>query len=112
MFRRMAARKQLALPDGFEAKLKPWIEGRSKADDWANAREMRTLLEKTREAQAVRLANDPSADIAKVTIEDIVLATGQKLEDNQASGAAALAKPDEMASPAPVKQEIKRLSAR
>ena len=44
------------LPDGFEAKLKPWVEGRSKADDWANAREMRTLLEKARENQALRVA--------------------------------------------------------
>src|ERR1700676_2366823 len=33
IFRRMAARRQFNLPDGCEAKLKPWIEGRSKADD-------------------------------------------------------------------------------
>ena len=43
IFKRMAARQQFALPEGFEAKLRPWIEGRSKADDWANGREMRTL---------------------------------------------------------------------
>src|ERR1700732_4649246 len=82
IFRRMAARQQFNLPEGFEAKLKPWVEARSKADDWANAREMRTLLEKTREAQALRVANDPSADISLVTIEDVILATGQKIEDN------------------------------
>src|SRR5580658_10264310 len=82
IFRRMAARQQFALPDGFEAKLRPWIEGRSKAEDWANGREMRTLLEKTREAQALRVAGDPSADISLVTIEDVILATGQKIEDN------------------------------
>src|SRR5260370_11747 len=112
IFRRMAARQQFALPDGFEAKLKPWIEGRSKADDWANAREMRTLLEKAREAQALRVAGDPAADISLVTIEDIVLATGQKPEDNEIPVAAALAKLDVMVGLAPVKQEIKRLSAR
>jgi SpoVK/Ycf46/Vps4 family AAA+-type ATPase len=112
IFKRMAARQQFALPEGFEAKLKPWVEGRSKADDWANAREMRTLLEKTREAQALRAASDPSADISHVTIEDIILATGQKLEDNQVSVAAALEKLDAMVGLAPVKQEIKRLSAR
>ncbi len=112
IFRRMAARQQFALPEGFEAKLKPWIEGRSKADDWANAREMRTLLEKTREAQALRVANDPSADISLVTIEDVILATGQKLEDNQVPVAAALEKLDAMVGLAPVKQEIKRLTAR
>jgi SpoVK/Ycf46/Vps4 family AAA+-type ATPase len=112
IFKRMAARQQFALPAGFEAKLRPWIEGRSKADDWANAREMRTLLEKAREAQALRVASDPSADISVVTIEDVVQATGQKLEDNQSSVAAALEKLDAMVGLAPVKQEIKRLTAR
>ena len=112
IFRRMAAWQQFALPDGFEAKLRPWIEGRSKAEDWANGREMRTLLEKTREAQALRVAGDPSADISLVTIEDVVLATGQKIEDNQISVAAALEKLDAMVGLAPVKQEVKRLTAR
>jgi SpoVK/Ycf46/Vps4 family AAA+-type ATPase len=112
IFRRMAARQQFALPAGFEAKLKPWIEGRSKAEDWANGREMRTLLEKAREAQAMRVAGDPTADISLVTIEDIVAATGQKPEDNEVSVAAALAKLDAMVGLAPVKQEVKRLSAR
>src|SRR3984893_14546462 len=112
IFKRMAARQQFALPEGFEAKLKPWVEGRSKAEDWANAREMRTLLEKSRAAPALRVAKDPSADISLVTLEDIVLATGQKLEDNQVSVAAAFAKLDAMVGLAPVKQEIKRLSAR
>jgi SpoVK/Ycf46/Vps4 family AAA+-type ATPase len=112
IFKRMAAKQQFSLPEGFEAKLKPWIEGRSKAEDWANAREMRTLLERTREAQALRLRNDPSADVSRVTIEDVVLATGQQADDNQASVATALAKLDAMVGLAPVKQEIKRLTAR
>jgi SpoVK/Ycf46/Vps4 family AAA+-type ATPase len=112
IFKRMAARQQFNLPQGFEAKLKPWIESRAKAEDWANAREMRTLLEKTREAQALRVAKDASADVSVVTIEDVVHATGQKIEDNEASVAAALAKLDEMVGLAPVKQEVKRLSAR
>jgi SpoVK/Ycf46/Vps4 family AAA+-type ATPase len=112
IFRTMAARQQFTLPDGFEAKLRPWIEGRTKADDWANAREMRTLLEKTREAQALRVASDPSADISKLTIEDIVLATGQRPDENEIPVAAALAKLDAMVGLAPVKQEVKRLTAR
>jgi SpoVK/Ycf46/Vps4 family AAA+-type ATPase len=112
IFRRMAAWQQFILPDGIEAELKPWIEGRSKADDWANAREMRTLLEKAREAQAVRVSNDPSADISVVTIDDIILATGQKREDNELSVATALEKLDAMVGLAPVKQEVKRLTAR
>jgi SpoVK/Ycf46/Vps4 family AAA+-type ATPase len=112
IFRRMAARQQFALPDGIEAKLRPWIEGRSKADDWANAREMRTLLEKSREAQAMRVAGDPSADISLVTIEDVIVATGQKPEDNEIQVADALEKLDAMVGLAPVKQEIKRLTMR
>jgi SpoVK/Ycf46/Vps4 family AAA+-type ATPase len=112
IFRRMATRQKFALPDGFEAKIKPWIEGRSKAEDWANAREMRTLLEKTREAQALRVASDPSADVSQVKIEDVVLATGQQPEDNEVSIVAAVEKLEAMVGLAPVKQEVKRLSAR
>jgi SpoVK/Ycf46/Vps4 family AAA+-type ATPase len=112
IFRRMAARQQFALPEGVEAKLKPWIEGRSKSDDWANAREMRTLLEKSREAQAMRVSGDAAADISVVTIEDIIVATGQKPEDNEIPVAAALARLDAMVGLAAVKQEVKRLTAR
>ena len=112
IFRRMAARQQFNLPDGFEAKLRPWIDSRLKAEDWANAREMRTLLEKTREAQAMRLASDASADISLFTIDDIMAASGQKSEDNQAQIAAALARLDAMVGLAPVKQEVKALIAR
>jgi SpoVK/Ycf46/Vps4 family AAA+-type ATPase len=112
IFQRMAARQQFNLPSGFEARLKPWIEGRSKADDWANAREMRTLLEKAREEQALRVAGDPAADISLVTIEDVIRATGQKPEDNEIPIAAALEKLDAMVGLAPVKTEIKRLTAR
>src|SRR5260370_8722034 len=68
MFRRMAARQQFALPDGFESKLKPWIEDRSKADDWANARGTRTRLEKAREAQPLLVPGYQSADICPLTI--------------------------------------------
>jgi SpoVK/Ycf46/Vps4 family AAA+-type ATPase len=112
IFRRMAARQQFTLPDAFEEKLLPWVEGRVKAEDWANAREMRTLLEKAREAQALRVAGESSADVSQISIEDIVAATGQKLDETQASAAAALQKLDAMVGLAPVKQEIKRLTAR
>ena len=112
IFRRMAARQEFALPDGFEAKLRPWIEGRSRSDDWANGREMRTLLEKTREAQAMRVAGDPDADISKVTIDDVIVATGQKPDDNAQSLAVAMEKLDTMVGLAGVKQEVKRLTAR
>src|ERR1035438_7813948 len=86
----------LILPDGFAARLRPWIESRSKAEDWANAREMRTLLEKTREAQALRLSTDPSADISLFTIEDLIAASGQEADQNETEIAAAIAKLDAM----------------
>ena len=48
---------------------------RSKAEDWANGREMRTLLEKTREAQAMRISTDPLADLSRIATADILEAT-------------------------------------
>ncbi len=77
ILRRMAARQHFTLPDSFQARIRPWITERSRADDWANAREMRTLLEKAREAQAVRIAMDPSADLSRLEIVDLLKATGR-----------------------------------
>jgi stage V sporulation protein K len=73
----MATKQHFTLPEGFEARIKPWIAERSRAEDWANAREMRTLLEKAREAQAMRIAGDPSADLSRIEIVDLMRATGR-----------------------------------
>ena len=72
---RMAKSQKYELPNKLEAKLKPWIESRRKRENWGNAREMRTLLENAREAQAMRLASDPTADMNKIEIDDIMAAT-------------------------------------
>jgi len=77
VLRRMTERQHFTLPDGFQARIKPWITERSRADDWANAREMRTLLEKAREAQAMRISVDPSANLSRLSIEDLMKATGR-----------------------------------
>ena len=77
ILRRMAARQHFSLPLGFEAKVKPWISERARAEDWANAREMRTLLEKAREAQATRIAADPSADLSRLELDDLARAMGR-----------------------------------
>jgi stage V sporulation protein K len=82
ILRMMAARQHFTLPDGFEARIKPWITERSRAEDWANAREIRTLLEKAREAQAMRISMNPSAnlsnaDLAHIEIDDLMKATGR-----------------------------------
>jgi ATP-dependent Clp protease ATP-binding subunit ClpA len=75
ILRRMAARQQFLLPDDFAAALTPWIEERSKAPDWGNARSMRTLLEKAREAQAIRVSTDADADLSRIETADILEAT-------------------------------------
>jgi len=69
-------------------------------------------LERSREAQAMRVASDPSADISVVTIQDIVLATGQQDEGNEAAIAAALDKLNAMVGLAPLKEEVQALIAR
>ncbi|APT30373.1 ESX-1 secretion system protein EccA1 [Methylobacterium phyllosphaerae] len=76
ILKRMAARQQFALPEGFEAALTPWLAQRSRAEDWSNAREMRTLLEKAREAQAARVALQ-GGDLRRLEIVDLLRATGE-----------------------------------
>jgi SpoVK/Ycf46/Vps4 family AAA+-type ATPase len=69
--RLMAKRQNYVLPDEFETKLKPWINIGMRNKTWGNAREMRTLLERAREAQALRIAADPSTDIRKLEMPDM-----------------------------------------
>jgi stage V sporulation protein K len=75
ILRRMAARQRFTLPDDFSAALTPWIEARSQAADWGNARSMRTLLEKAREAQAIRISTDENADLSRIETADLLDAT-------------------------------------
>jgi len=76
ILRGMAKSQKYELPDNLDAKLTPWPESESKRDSWGNAREMRTLLEQAREAQAMRIARNPGADLTKIEMSDIVAATG------------------------------------
>src|SRR5258708_16284105 len=75
ILKRMAARQQFSLPDDFAAALTPWIEERSKAPDWGNARSMRTLLEKAREAQAILISTDANAHLSPIHTADLPAAT-------------------------------------
>jgi S1-C subfamily serine protease/AAA+ superfamily predicted ATPase len=70
ILRLMAKRQQEELPEELERSLIPWIESQGRSEGWGNAREMRNLLEKAREAQSLRLAADPSADITKIEMVD------------------------------------------
>ncbi len=71
IFKYMAERQHFDVPNGFETKLTPWINSNVSREDWGNARAMRTLLEKVREAQAMRLAADPSANLSQIEIVDL-----------------------------------------
>jgi ATP-dependent Clp protease ATP-binding subunit ClpA len=75
ILRRMAARQHFSLPDEFATALTPWIEARTTAPDWGNARSMRTLLEKAREAQAIRISTDANADLSRIETADLLEAT-------------------------------------
>lgn len=71
ILRVMAKRQNFVLPDGLESSLDPWIKLGMRNRSWGQAREMRTMLERAREAQATRIAQTPSADVRELTIADI-----------------------------------------
>ena len=71
ILRVMAKRQNFVLPDDVESSLDPWMKVGMKNRSWGQAREMRTLLERAREAQATRVAHDPSGDIRQLTMADI-----------------------------------------
>jgi SpoVK/Ycf46/Vps4 family AAA+-type ATPase len=70
ILRLMAKRRRAELPDVLEQSLVPWIETQWKNEGWGNAREMRNLLDKAGEAQSLRVAVDPNADISKIEMVD------------------------------------------
>jgi SpoVK/Ycf46/Vps4 family AAA+-type ATPase len=70
ILRLMAGRQSAELPDALEQSLVPWIESQSRSEGWGNAREMRNLLDKAGEAQSLRVAADPTADITKIEMVD------------------------------------------
>ncbi len=86
ILRGMAKSQKYELPDDLEPRLMPWIENEMRREDWGNARQMRTLLEQAREAQAIRIASDPSADLTKIELEDIAAVTGISLRKEEKRG--------------------------
>ncbi len=77
----MARQQNFDLPDNLDAKLGPWLADHMKQEDWGNAREMRSILEKARECQAMRIANDPYADLEKLELTDFENALGIASEE-------------------------------
>jgi SpoVK/Ycf46/Vps4 family AAA+-type ATPase len=78
ILRLMAKRQNFQLPDELEARLKPWLESRMRDAAWGNARDMRTVLERAREAQAMRIAANPSSDVSSLDMSDIRAAIGDR----------------------------------
>jgi SpoVK/Ycf46/Vps4 family AAA+-type ATPase len=71
ILRVMAKRQNFVLPDNLESSLGPWMKVGTRNKSWGHAREMRTLLERAREAQATRIAHDPSGDVRQLAMADI-----------------------------------------
>ena len=71
ILRVMAKRQNFVLPDNLESSLAPWLKVGMRDKSWGQAREMRTLLERAREAQATRIAHDPSGDVRQLAMTDI-----------------------------------------
>jgi len=67
----MAKQSGYVIPEGIEKKLLPWIETMRKRENWGNAREMRSLMEHARDAQAMRISSDPAANLSRLEIADI-----------------------------------------
>lgn len=72
----MAKQSGYELPEGLPEKLKPWIEAQRRRENWGNAREMRTLLEHARDAQAMRISRTPNADLRRMEFEDFASRIG------------------------------------
>lgn len=77
IFANMALAQQFTLPDQYRDIIRPWLSVRSNDRAWANAREMRTLLERTREEHALRIASAPSASLTELNEADLIAAIGR-----------------------------------
>lgn len=76
ILRLMAKQQNFELPEDLDAQLKPWLAAQLKREDWGNAREIRTVLEKARESHALRIADDPDANLEKLELADFENALG------------------------------------
>jgi hypothetical protein len=74
----MAKHQGYGLPAGFQDLIRPWIEDERKSDGWGNGRSMRTLVERAREAHAVRSMTEPNADLSTIAIADLKAAIAQR----------------------------------
>ena len=74
IFRRMLAKNDLELTGEvrrIEAELSGWFEAQLRDPRFGNARAVRTLVERVREAQAIRIDREDSEDLRGVTMADV-----------------------------------------
>ncbi len=75
---RMARDQGFIVPDDVETVVRPWVAENARYDSWGNAREIRTLIEKARDAQAMRVDTEPEADLNRLELVDIERAIGTR----------------------------------
>lgn len=74
IFANMASAQQFTLPTNFRSTVSDWLYVRTEDPSWANAREMRTLLERAREEQAIRIASSSHASLTQISEADLTAA--------------------------------------
>ncbi len=112
--RSIARRDGFRLSEDADPALTQFFERARTASDFANARTARTLVERAREAQAVRVApllTRPGADLDALTLADVQAAVATKAQP-AAAGAGARDELERMIGLQTVKDEIGRLVAR
>ncbi|WP_246678553.1 AAA family ATPase [Mesorhizobium sp. B2-4-17] len=75
IFQRMAQQEHYDMPTGFDRVFLSWVRTALSSEDWGNAREMRSLLERMREVQSLRIAATPTSSLTKFEISDLEQAT-------------------------------------
>ena len=111
---RMARDNGLHLSQDADPVLKNFFERARTAPDFANARTARTVLERTREAQAARIApliSSPGVDLDALTLADVLSVIAPKTK-SAAAGVRALDELGQMTGLETVKAEIGTLIAR
>lgn len=71
IFSHMATSQHFVLPESYRSMLHPWLAKHIDQANWANAREMRTLLDRIREEQALRIAQHPQSSLTEISEEDL-----------------------------------------
>jgi stage V sporulation protein K len=71
IFIRQSIRHEVSLPNNFESTLMPWIESNISGSHWGNARSIKTLFFRARDAQGQRLGRraDPNEGLEIIDIE-------------------------------------------